>query len=133
MKKAIPWGRREEPGGGVELASSTEPTRVERTSSAELTRVELASLCWERGCAHLLHSTSSVVSGASNSPCGQGHMTLIVPATATGAVQQLDAIMREVDGAGCSVLLLVAGFRRNGRNEKKEEAILCRQQENFVF
>jgi hypothetical protein len=86
--------------------------------------VELASLCWERGCAHFLHPTLSVANGASNSPRGQGHRTLNVPATATTAVQRPDAIMRENGGVGCGVLFLVAGFWRKGRSERKEEAIL---------
>ena|SRR5271154_3905583 len=112
MKEAIPWGRRKEPGARVELASSC------------WGRVELASSCWERGCAHFLHKASSVSSGASNSPRGQGHETLYVPVTATTAVQRPDAIMREKDGAGCGVvLILVAGFWRNGRKEE-EEAML---------
>jgi hypothetical protein len=41
------------------------------------------------------------------------------------AVQRPDAIMRENGGVGCRVVLvLAAGLWRNGRNEKKEEAIL---------
>ena len=43
------------------------------------------------------------------------------------AVQRPDAIVREKDGAGCCVvLILAAGFLRNGRKEKeeKEEAML---------
>jgi hypothetical protein len=65
-----------------------------------------------------LHPTSSVVSGASNSPRGQGHGTLNVPKPT--AVQRPDAIMR--DGAGCCVvLILAAGFLRNGRKEEEEE------------
>jgi hypothetical protein len=85
--------------------------------------VELASLCWKRGCLHFLHLTSSVVNGASNSPRKQGHRTSSSPIAPT-AVQRPDAIVREIDGAGCSVLFFVAGFWRNGRSEKKEEAIL---------
>ena len=87
--------------------------------------VELAFSCWERGCAHTLHPTSSVVSGASNSPRGQVHEILSVPATATTAVQRPDAIVREKGGVGwIVVLILVAGFWRNGRKEKEEEAML---------
>src|SRR4051794_23624167 len=98
-----------EPGARVELASSC------------WGRVELASSCWERGCAHFLHTVSSVSRWASNSPRGQGHETLYVP-TVTTAVQRPDAIMREKDGAGCCVVLILAAeFWRNGRKEKKEE------------
>ena len=103
MKEAIPWGGRKELGARVELASS----------------------CWERRCSHFLHTASSVSIGASNSPRGQGHETLYVPALATTAVQRPDAIMREKGGVGCGVvLILVAGFWRNSRKEEKEEAML---------
>jgi hypothetical protein len=50
-----------------------------------------------------------------------------VPATST-TVQGPDAIVREKGGVGCRV-----GVWRNDRKEKNEEAILFRQQENFVF
>jgi hypothetical protein len=102
MREAIPSDRRKEPGAGVELASS----------------------CWERGCAHPLHRASSVGNGASNSPRRQGQETLYVPKV-PNAVQRPDAIMRENGGVGCRVVLvLAAGLWRNGRNEKKEEAML---------
>jgi hypothetical protein len=74
-----------------------------------------------------LHPTSSVASGASNSPREQVHEIWSVPATATTLVQRPDAIVREKGGLGCSV-----GVWRNGRKEKKEEAILFRQQEIFI-
>jgi len=69
----------------------------------------------------LLHRASSVNSGASNSPRGQGHETLYAPKAPT-TVQRPDAIMREKGGVGCTVVLtLVAGVWRNGRKEEKEE------------
>src|SRR3954447_6390410 len=91
------------------------------------TRVELASSCWERGCAHTLHPTSGVVSGTSNSPRGQGHETWSVPKAPT-AVQRPDAIMREKGGVGCTVvLILVAGVWRNGRKEQKGGEAMVRK------
>jgi hypothetical protein len=44
---------------------------------------------------------------------------------AATTVQRPDAIVRENGGVGRSVVLVIeAGFWRNGKNEKKEEAIL---------
>ena len=52
---------------------------------------------------------------------------------ATTAVQQPDAIMRENGGVGCRVVLvLVAGSWRNGRNEKKEEAMLRKNTKTVI-
>jgi hypothetical protein len=40
---------------------------------------------------------------------------------AATTVQRPDAIVRENGGVGCSVVLVIeAGFWRNGKNEKKE-------------
>jgi hypothetical protein len=77
---------------------------------------------------HTLHPTSSVASGASNSPRVQVHEIWSVPATATTLVQRPDAIVREKGGVGGSV-----GVWRNGRKEKKEEAILFTPKEISVF
>jgi hypothetical protein len=50
-----------------------------------------------------------------------------VPTTTT-AVQRPDAIVREKGGIGCSVvLILVAGFWRNGRKEEKKEEVMLRK------
>ena len=69
-----------------------------------------------------MHPTSSVVSGASNSPRGQGHGTLSVPKAPT-AVQRPDAMVREKGGAGCIVVLTFLADRKEEK-EKKEEAML---------
>ena len=72
-----------------------------------------------------MHPTSSVVSGASNSPREQGHETWSVP-TGTTAEQRPDAIVREKGGAGCIVVLTLLADRKEEKEkkEKKEEAML---------
>jgi hypothetical protein len=76
---------------------------------------------------HTLHPTSCVLSGTSNSPRGQGHGTSSVPA-ASIAVQRPDAIMREKDGVGCGVVLIVAaGILWNGGEKDETEEAMWRR------